>query len=325
MTKKSATTIIALIVTFFIILSNTACSEDAAMVMDIKRSTAYYEIGDKKGREIIILDFLKPGDRIRLKSGAVLVLNYFASGVWEEITGFGKITVGNGRSKGEGQVKIIASEPDYLPPIRVGDDRSKKDEDSQSEIIASEPNYFLPKAAFSREDLQQSGVTVFRGPGSAIVLEDIAFRSPRPIFRWPRVQGAENYVVHISGTDYNYKGQENSFTHNRSDMTRGNSYELKISAMVKDETLKEMKREFYILDQESLDKLILTEKKIRAECPEGSTGLLTRLAFVYRYYKLNDESADMLRKLHHRNPRNENIRRWLQKVAPAYAVKKPWK
>ena len=57
---------------------------DAAMVVDLS-GTSVYESGSEKGNQVALMDFLAKGDVIRLEEGARLVLNYFASGLREEI------------------------------------------------------------------------------------------------------------------------------------------------------------------------------------------------------------------------------------------------
>ncbi|QTA93174.1 hypothetical protein [Desulfonema magnum] len=299
--KKFAVTVTGSILMIFI--SSMICSaKDAAMVVDLKKGRAYYETGDRQAREVMLLDFLKTGDKIRLEPDTVLVLNYFLPGVREEISGPGKITLGTDASEKEGDVKIIASKTDYL----------------------------LPKTLLGREDVQQSGAVVLRGDEQShniviLRLADTAVRSSQILFRWQPVKGAGNYMLKIYDTlgscCFQTTAKENRLSYDKSDLKPDELYSWKVSATANGKT-SEGGGAFFILDQKTLDKVIRAEKKIRSECPKDSDELLTRLAVIYRYYELNDNAADMLRELHRRYPRNGNIQGWLQKVDPVYAQKK---
>jgi len=287
----------AMIAAFLILVSAAVCSaRDAAMVIDIKEGKAYYEAGEEKGRELMLMDFPKPGDKIRLESGTVLVLNYFATGVREEITGPGKITIGNESSRETEKVRISRSEPDYIPP----------------------------KSKLNREDLQQFGSSPFRDadPGGIVILrptDNTAVRS-RPVFRWIPVKGAESYHLRIydmlEKPCFHAETEKSSFSYDKSDLIPEEIYEWTVSTKAEGNTARG-KGTFTILGRERLDKMLRSERRVRERYPENSDELLVILAVIYRQYELIDEVADMIRELHHRHPRNRNFERWLRNLSPA--------
>jgi hypothetical protein len=110
---------IAVWIGFFVCLTTSVMSsaaEDVAMVMDILHGKAFYQSGTKKGKEVVLVDFLTEGDKIKLEAKMTLILNYFASGTQEELTGPGTIIVGKTSSKTEGKVVVKQEKPEYIPP-----------------------------------------------------------------------------------------------------------------------------------------------------------------------------------------------------------------
>ncbi len=139
------------------------------------------------------------------------------------------------------------------------------------------------------------------------------------VFRWQSVKTAELYSLEIydimNSLHLKAETKETVFTLGSSDLKSDELYIWQVSASAQGKTY-EGNGSFSILSGDTLKKVIQAEEKIKSECPENSDELLTRLAFIYRYYELMDESADMLRELHRRNPRNGNIQRWLQQTDP---------
>ncbi|MDM8549734.1 hypothetical protein QUF72_06645 [Desulfobacterales bacterium HSG2] len=288
---------------FVILISSSVCfGKDAAMIVDL-RGKAFYESG---GQQIILMDFLKTGDEIRLKPGAVLILNYFASGIREEITGPGSITIGIEQSSKEGNVNVSCSKTDYLPP----------------------------KAVLSREDVQQSGATAFRGlgdpdkivilgdPDKIVILgpADTAVRS-HPLFRWKSVRRAESYRFRIYDAQkslyfetktFETKTKEINFSYDKLALNEDEDYIWTVSAMRAGKVLAMGNGEFSVLNKKNLEELIRAEKKIKTAFPEDSAELLISLALTYRHYKLYDEAAEIVGKLERLYPGNQNIRNWYQ-------------
>lgn len=334
--KKS---VIRLLVIILMIFTGTVVcpAQDTAMVVGLQNAGVFYESGEKEGQEVMLMDFLKPGDKIRLEPHSMIILNYFEPGIREEIIGPGRITVGTGASREAVSMENItvrsgaAKETGTINHLKPGlREKVSAKETGIPKIVRTKTHKLPPKVFLLKEDVQQSGAVPLRGDGEEfrILILGLANTSVRPsvpiIFRWKPVKGAELYHLRIYDLANNLHlktgTKETSFTYEKSDMKCNEVYKWRVSASVHGKTY-EGNGSFSVLSQDSLKKLIQAEEKIKAECPEDSDELLTRLAFVYRYYELNDESAEKLRELHRRHPWNKNIQRWLRKTDPAYAAK----
>jgi hypothetical protein len=334
--EKSVIRLLAIILMIFA-GADICPAQDTAMLVGLQNAGVFYESGEKNGQEVMLMDFLKPGDKIRLEPHAMMILNYFEPGLREEITGPGTITVGTGASKeavSMGNITLrsgTGKESDTINRFKPGlrEDVSAK-EISTVKIIRTKTHKLPPKVFLLKEDTQQSGAVPLRGGEKEfpIIILGLANTSVRPsvpiIFQWKPVKDAKRYHLRIYdiGNSLHLKTatKETSFTYDKSDLKCNEIYTWRVSASAHEKTY-EGNGSFSILSQDSLKKLIQAEEKIKAECPEDSDELLTRLAFIYRYYELNDESAEMLRELHRRHPWNRNIQRWLKKTDPAYTEK----
>lgn len=281
---------------FFIILmiSSLCSAKDAAMIVDI-RGRAFYETEANRGRQLVLMDFLETGDKIRLTPDAVLILNYFASGIREKITGPGSIVIGTEESIREEGMKISSLKTNYLPP----------------------------KAVLSRADVQQSGAAAFRSLGDPIKIvilapTDTAVRSVQPLFQWRPKSWARSYHLRVYDEQdklcFETKTGDSRFTYTKPALNRGEHYTWTVSAMT-GERVATGKGEFTILDETRLEKVTLTEKKIKDAFPEDSAERLIKLALTYQHYKLHDEALDILKELNQRYPHNQNIMNWYRKTA----------
>lgn len=270
-------------------------AQDTAMVLDLRQGKAFFESGSRKGQELMLLDFLESGSEIRLDADAVLILNYFASGIREEITGPGKIRIGKDSSTKMSGVKIRKSETACLPP----------------------------KAMLKKEDVQQVGSGILRGKEGEIpvfIPADTAFRSAPILFRWQSVKGANRYFFRIYNMveekpRFETKVSDSRFTYEKNDLKAGEVFIWRVSALARGKDF-EGEGSFSILSKKTLDKVTQAENKIRTECADATDEMLTRLALMYRFHGLNRDAADMLKKLLRRHPRNPNIRRWLGMLEP---------
>lgn len=296
---------LALVIGFFVFLAtNTIChtAEDTAMVIDIKNGKAYYEAGEKKGQEVTHMDFLTEGDQIRLTPRTVLILNYFASGLREEMAGPGSFTVGKSSSKREDDVITKADRIDYLPP----------------------------KSAIRKGDIQQTGAVVLRTVGglskiTILSLSDTAVRSAQPVFRWQPVEGAETYKLRVFDVQdklfFEITTDTTSFTYSKSDLHRGDQYWWTVLAMARGKIFAKGEGQFSVITEESLEKLIQAEREIIKQYPQESTESMVSLAMIYENHELFDDAADIFRKLHEKYPHNKNIINHLKMLDPNFMMK----
>lgn len=91
--------------------------DSEAMVMEVKGQVRITGV-DRKGEAVQLLDWLDENDELFLSKGASLVLEYFSSGLREQIKGPLGVHVGKGRSTvilAEGGA-IVSSRPSVTPP-----------------------------------------------------------------------------------------------------------------------------------------------------------------------------------------------------------------
>jgi len=297
---------LTLVLGVFILLTTiTICSaaEDVVLVMDILHGKAYYETGAKKGKEVVLVDFLAEGDTIKLAPQTVLILNYFVSGIKEELTGPGSITVGKSASQPEGAMVVKREKSEYIPP----------------------------KSAISRAELQQSGAAALRGgkKDSQITLDSLDYtdvRSTQPVFQWRPVEGADTYRIKVSDAQQeilklDVETAETNFTVDKSGLIRGEEYCWIVLALAKGKIVAKGEGQFVILTEERLKEVERAEKAIEMQYPQEAPGRLISLAIAYQHYGLLDDAAAILRKLHKAYPENEHIRNWAQALDPGFVAK----
>ena len=292
MKRWGFTFVICIFVFLMTIMSYAA--EDVAMVMDILHGKAFYQAGNKKGKEVVLVDFLAEGDKIKLESKTTLILNYFASGTKEELTGPGTVTVGKDFSQTEGKVGVKRDKPDYVPS----------------------------KLQVSKADLQQFGASQVRryemkdGEVMLLSLKDSNTRSTQPVFRWQPVEKAETYwlvVSDVHNTRYlNVETKETTLTYPKSGLIQGKDYEWIVLAIAKGRIIATGEGGFSILTEASLKELGQDEQAIKQLYPEKTAGRLISLAILYQNYRLFDDAVAILRELRQQYPENENIKNWLE-------------
>ncbi|MFH1090150.1 MAG: hypothetical protein V1742_01135 [Pseudomonadota bacterium] len=267
-----------------------AANQDAAMVVDLQGGKAVFESGDKKGQEVMLMDFLVQDEQLRLEDGVTIVLNYFASGSREKISGPGVIVVGLQSSRKIGQVQISANKVDYIPPQSVVGGR----------------------------DAQHLGVVVFRDvdlTGKKIVMpltmNNTAVRNTIFIFEWQAFKDADKYKIFLYDDQDQPVDQgvttKTSINYNEPKLVRGREYKWKLQALAGENVLSEGGGRFFLLPMSSLSQLAHTESYIKNHYPGDSTEAKIAKAMVYKKYQLNDDARQILVELKKDNPGNKNI------------------
>jgi hypothetical protein len=273
---------------------------DVAMVVDIKGGQAVYVSEAKKDRNVALMDFLAEGDRISLESGTVLVLNYFASGLREEIAGPGIITAGSESSlKGQG-VQVKAAKVDYLPK----------------------------KGAAGEADVQRAGAVAMRDLGfkrSKLRLTSphrTAVRSGPAEFIWRPVPEAEEYNLVLRDSQGETVGQgttdQTAYRLQTPPLVRGKEYTWSVKALAKGETLARGTGRFYLLSETSLERLNGALADLNKRYPEDSTESRIARAVLYRTYQLNEQARALLFGLRRQHPQNVNIIRMIRGLKANY-------
>jgi hypothetical protein len=292
-----------ILITALLVLAWTvALAQDAAMVVDLKGEPAVYESGTKAGQEVLLMDFLAKDDKIDIKEGTTLVLNYFASGAREEIEGPGTITVGAESSAKAGEARIQTAKVDYIPPAVGGK---------------------------GREEALHAGTVALRGfTDTSPELQpleptDTVVRSLPLTFKWRAVPGATGYrfaLLDVKGEALD--SAEVKSPEYASDVTKlnaGSEYSWSVEALEEEEVIAEGGGKFLMMDAETRIQVGLTEQYIRKNYPDESTEGLIALAMLYKKYQLNDEAKNILTNLSRQHPRNANIVRHINELKMNYS------
>ena len=276
-------------------------SEDAAMVVDMS-GAATYENGAHKDNPVALMDFLAKGDVIKLENGATLVLNYFASGQREEISGPGQITVGVDQSRKDQKVEVKSNKVEFVPPP------------AQVQIA----------------DAQHSGVVALRSPPSPVpsLLETnlnpnkTALRGLPITLTWQPQPGVSRYEVVVADIleDVVLKTETDTSNYllDKPTLRPGEEYVWKAQDADAPELSLEGQAHFYLLSKEQLSELNHTENYIRKTYKEGSTESLIALAALYMKYELNEEARNVLDQLLKNHPGNRNVNWYLKNLDRNY-------
>jgi hypothetical protein len=276
-----------------------AAAEDAAMVVDIQGTPAFYTDGEERTREVGLMDFLTPGDRIMLDAQTVLILNYFASGIREIISGPGVVTIGKESSRETGGAKIEASKVDYIPPpteVESGDDQH------MGAFALRSPAPPLPEISLLGHDRT-------------------AVRSTPVKLGWLPVKGADKYRLTVSvrgGAKVFETDTQDLFFILENRLKPGREYIWRVIALAGEKALAGNVARFRLLDLSSLTRLIILEQNIEANTPRNSDEAKISKAMLYKKYGLNDEAGGLLSDLKDRYPGNEGIGRELKELANNY-------
>ena len=278
--------------------ASVAMAEDAAMVVEVQSGQAMYDSGDKKGSEVALMDFLSPSDRIKLNKGTLLILNYFSSGAREEIQGPGVITVGENKSKADGAT------------------------------VKSDKVDYLPKTAMTEGGGEHMGAVVLRdaGGGSGAVLPigltETAVRSLPLKFQWIRVPGADSYALSITDSKgsgiVSEKIKATYFEVDDVKFEKGVEYSWTVEAFSGSDLIGEGGGSFYLLPDEQVQHVTVSEKYIQSTYPEDSMESRVALAMLYKKYQLNDEARVVLLELRKKQPQNLNIVKHLKDLKSNY-------
>ncbi|MFH1139422.1 MAG: hypothetical protein V1816_25340 [Pseudomonadota bacterium] len=333
---------------FLLVLLGTgpAWAEDAAMVVDVAGPPPVYEKGARRGRQVILMDFLECGDQVNLETGATLVLNYFSSGAREEIKGPGRIEIGAQGSRETNRISISSSKVDYIPPLaelKVFDDQpadlavlAERKPGSRPGSLEEEPT---TEAAVLTRGLrlppsdgasQQPAAGPVPSPSGAPSVEvhitklcNTAVRGEPIEFAWQPLEGATKYELTLrdSSGQISWEGSTSGLTHTMSgvNLPLGEEFTWEVRAFSKNKMLAEGQANFHTLTRDLLSQVAYTETYIRKNYSPESTESRIALAMLYKKYKLNDDAKAILTVLAEKFPDNENVRLqllWLERNPP---------
>lgn len=177
-----------IIVWVFLFLASLCHAADEAIVLNVSgRAVCEFTIKQedktivKKTKDVAIADILSEGDKITVKPDFILNLKYFSTGVQEEISGSGSITVGkNNSQKIDDSIRIkshtVFSFEPGIKPI------TNEDMDSLTGVLRNFEN-----------DLKTDSSSQIR----MLRLAQTRSRNRIPELKWKKVSGAEKYRVTV--------------------------------------------------------------------------------------------------------------------------------
>ena len=273
-----------------------AAAEDAAMVVDLKGGSARFAAGPRQGRQVELMAFLVRGDKIQLEPGTTLVLNYFASGLREEISGPGSVVIGL-KSSQKGNAAVKSVKVDYIPA----------------------------RARTAPREAERAGVVTMRSGPRALplskeiqVLEPVrtAVRALPVRFVWRPVSGVGAYEVtltdSVNNTLYSRNVADVVDICASPDLPRGRELNWRVETRVEGGLPARGGGAFYILSPAQVKEVAHAEAYIAKAYGPGSTEALVARAMLYTKYQLNDEARFVLLTLKEKQPKNENLVRYIQ-------------
>ncbi len=280
--------------------AGTSMAGDAAMVLEV-RGPVLMDSGPAQGQAVQLMDFLAPGDRIKLGGEAVLVLNYFASGQREEISGPGSVLVGETGGTADGAA-IKTAKMDFVPPPVM----ASAGDAQHAGVVALRDTM--------RESPEKGLINQEETPEVALLcLNGTAARGVPLTFRWRPVEVADTYVFEILNPQgerlvkAKTKAAQPEFVYDQDGLSRGIEYVWKVTALAAGVTVAAGEGRFYLLPEASLSAVTSAEDYIRANYQAGASEAEILLALVYQSNELNDEAKAVLLSLRQKHPGNVNI------------------
>jgi hypothetical protein len=309
-----------------------ALAQDAAMVVDIPGEAPVFLSKDKAGEPVELMAFLIRGDRMKLADGDVIVLNYFASGVREEITGPGDVTVGTDQSSVKG------ARVDRTEAVRIPDQVEVESKDAQKVgtvvIRGTDPPGLGPagSALSARKDPYDvhTRLTAFLAEYSRpdkIIPYSLYYTvvsGDRPVFRWSALSGDMYYRLgifdHRDHLVHRRELTDNQYVYDGPPLETGVDYNWTVEALSGAMKLGEGGGRFRLLPMDKRDNLFRLESEIRQR--HGFSGNESRilLSMLYENYRLYDEAANVLDLLSTVQPENQRLAARLKLLNPARAL-----
>jgi hypothetical protein len=304
--KRTAISIIAVVLVLLAFAADAWAGDYAAMVMDIQNGPARHADGPLEGKALEVMEFLYEPDAVAVPADATLVLNYFDSAKREEIKGPATITITRTQSR----------------PLH----------DQKTQIASATVDYMPAKSDLAHLQMQNFGNVAFRKVGPAakqentlkiavLSLSDTAILSAETaVLRWRPVAGADHYVVKLfdDGRTMKQKIQtkENSAAFDARYLLPGQSYSWTLSAIKINSGIENTDGRFRILSADERHNLDRVQNRIETKFPDKSTEGLLLLNLHFQRHDLRDDAAQILMELHRLHPKNTLVVGQLRKLNP---------
>ncbi|MEW6266602.1 MAG: hypothetical protein AB1641_26320 [Thermodesulfobacteriota bacterium] len=295
---------------------------DAAMVVDLS-GQAKFEGGAKAGQEVNLMDFLAEGDKLVLAGGAKLILNYFATGQRESVSGPGGVTIGASASKAGAGVKIETSAAAAPPPQSVIDAGAHHAGTVALRGVKPPPGAKQPPAKGVLAIRRDRFLAECVGPNkmAPLGLYLTASASTKPFFAWQAVAGAQAYSFKLMDSQgkkvFESVVDKNSLAYNGPELTPGDRYRWTAAALTGRKEIANGGGEFWVLPAAKLNSRAQEEEKIKKEYGLNSTEGQIGLAMLYQKYEMYDDAAAVMRALLQKHPQNKQMAMQLSLLDPS--------
>ena len=307
---------------FCIAGARAAQAGDAAMVVDMSGGQAEFAGGPRAGQPVDLMDFLAQGDRILLKRGVVLVLNYFDSGKRERLTGAGTVVIGAQTSRPESgvqvqtsnaavklaQPKLAASDTQHAGTVALRGVKKKKPKPRFAGELGRRRDRYLAKNI---------------GPGKVLVmgLFDTAVTTARPMFQWRPLPDVRTYALTVwDGNGRKVWGRvadESNMSYAGPALRAGKHYRWLVVAMAGRKKVGEGVGEFWLLPIKEVKGVEGAAARIKSTRKVGDTEIHILLAGMYEKHRLYDEAARMLRRAISLHPESAGLKDRLAVLDPS--------
>ncbi len=277
-------------VLFVLVVCRPCLAEEAAMVMELIGPPPIFSHPERVGEEVVLFEFLSPGDQLDLFEGGLMNLIFFATSVREAITGPGKIEIEAGRSRVLEAASILRESLDSIPSN-----------------VHVDP-----------EDREHVGLVPIRGYGEQterrVLLSSLSNTAVQPggrTFRWRPVPDAEYYELELYDPEGNLilrtATKETEFHLEGGELISDRPYQWVVRARAGGKILAEGLGVFHRLNDEDLGRMKSARTKIEEELGRETDAALMSLALLFRRYELNDNADIVLRRLLKEHPDNINL------------------
>ncbi|MFH1092278.1 MAG: hypothetical protein V1742_11995, partial [Pseudomonadota bacterium] len=243
-----------------------------------------YRSGLKMGQPVLPLDFLAQGDRINLPANSTLILNYFASGVREQLAGPGTITIGENGSRLDGAADMKTSETVFRPP----------------DVILSQFESLHIGAIALKSASSTPQLNIFTNP---LKPDKTAVVSLNPVFSWKRLPAADKYRLRVSEAKGVLKldvtVNADRYQHQSAFLDPGQEYSWTVEALEAKPPVT-VQGSFRVLSLDQVKDLQEKESRIKTAYGPDSTETLVSLALLYKSFGLEAETANILKMIQQR-------------------------
>lgn len=279
----------------------------AAMVMEVGKGKAVYDDGVLKGKAVQAMEFLNPGDLIKVPEGETVAMLFFETNNREEV-------------KGPARVKILGS-------------GSVVEDGPKTAVTRQSADYLPDKARLEAAHTQNFGISGMRNVDnpeerSVSLLSPVegAVRPAKPlILAWKDVNGSDSYRVTLkdAGTKplKTWTTKKNLLEAEGATLLPATKYLWTVEAFKGKELLAQGNAAFTVMSEKDAATVADGEQRILSRFKAETMEQDISLVLLFRTYNLQVEEAQVLKRVLARDPRNVMVSRRLASLNPALLAK----